>query len=156
MHAKIFQLSRKPIEPDNYVTPGYFENDIFDDADYIGDSVTDPTERKMWIEAMVNTLHPLFSLEDETLVYQGCETLLTKWIGEIKEKASHLNTNNFFDEAARLIRMVQKTHVFSGSKFYIADWCDEAVNPFDLIEYCKKKLKPGERLYIGSIIDYHY
>lgn len=156
MHAKIFQLDTKPICPDCYIDPDYFTDVFIRGCDYICDAVGNPVDRHIFTEAMVNTLHPIFALEEETLVYQGCNSFMEKWIEAIKEKAIHLNESNFFDETARMARIIEETSALSASKFYIEDWNEGAATPYELIQFCQRKLKPGERLYIGSIIDYHY
>lgn len=158
MHSKIFQVSKNPINKEEYATPEMYYNNSQDFADYIGDEVDNPEERKEYIEYLSEVLDDIFDLEGETLVYKGLDKFLSDWVKDIKELANNFNEQNI-SEAPNLWKLksiIERTHLDCYFRFDIHDWADGIADSLkSLIVYAKSQMQPGDRLYVGSIIDYH-
>lgn len=160
MHSKIFQISNRPINKDDYASPESFYESSF--ADYIGDEVDDKEERRDYIESLAKTLEGVFTLnEDYSLTYNGKDALhefLTKWVDYLQGLTANLTADNIFSNVSiDLIRYTcNTTHKDCGFRFYIEDWNYHAGPLKDLVEYAANQLRDGDRIYIGAIVDYHF
>lgn len=157
MHARIFQLSTRPINKNNHLLPAELYENSESFADYIGDRLINK-ERENAIEAMVNTLSEVFDYDGKNLIYKGCDKFMQDWMNDIKNKAKSLDwsSNTFFTDIYRLGRLLHETHRESASRFYIEEWNGWAGPASDLIDFVSKHLKIGDKLYIGAVIDYHF
>lgn len=155
MHSKIFQLGSKPISEENYMQPDYYDASSF--ADYIGTEVTDDA-RKDYIESISRQLNEIFDLDGEALVYKGnIDGFIKNWYADIRQKAEDLDETQVNTIQLHVLKSaIDRTHIDTAYRAYIEEWNGWAGPISDLINYVAKKMKVGDRLYIGSIIDYHY
>ena len=161
MHGKIFQIGRKPIDKEDYASPDMYYDNSSDFADYIGDAV-DEEGRNYHIGWLGNQIKDVFTpVGDGVFAYKGEKALQAfkqEWADEIKKLTDGLTGENLFrDGNLYHIRAITKeTHVGSAYRFDIGEWCDGVAYPFgELFEYAACKLKEGDRIYVGAIIDYH-
>lgn len=155
MHSKIFQISISPIT--NLLTPSaLYDNSEF--ADYIGD-VMEGKERLGCIENLVATLSENFDYDrqSDTLIFKGMGSFLNEWANAIKEKTETITADNIlsWDSISKIGRMASDTHKFLSERFYIEDYNGFAEPAYDLFAFLSN-FEEGTRLYIGSVIDYHY
>lgn len=156
-------MSIRPIEQDDYASPSDFYENSGDFADYIGDEV-EGEERKEDIRHLAEALGDLFTLDEdgETLTYQGdyeMQVFMNEWANAIVRAASAVKGENVLDWQPRYdVRATCKdTHLRTSYRFKIEDWNgDYADEPAELTSYIADKMKQGDKLYIGAIIDYHY
>lgn len=161
-HSRIFQVSIQPIEVDGYATSSDFYENSGDFADYIGDE-QEGDDRKEDIGDLADTLRDLFTLDEdgETLTYKG-ETAMAAfkqaWADRLREEAAKVTAENILEWMPRydVRRTCEETHLRTSYRFYIDGWNDCADSCDDLIEYVADKMKEGDKLYIGAVIDYHY
>ena len=157
MHSRIFQISTRPIE-DDFLTPSSLYDNSSDFADYIGDEL-EGNERLECIEHLAETLSDLFDYDkaDGTLIYKGLGTFLDDWANAIKEQANAINADNILKNLNlyKLESILNRTHRNIYYRFYSEDYNNYAGPASDLIEWLNT-LEKGTRLYIGSVIDYHF
>ena len=160
-HAKIYQISMKPIKRDDYVEPDDFYDNHDSYADWVGDEV-EGKERRECIKYLAKDLREIFDLNGDTLVYKGKTALRAfkqKWADAIKEKAQEITVDNVVRHTPRTtVRdFVNCTHRDSADRFCIKDWSGTFAEPMaELISYIHEYLRKGQRLYIGAVIDFHY
>lgn len=156
MHSKIYQMSLKPIEKDDYVSPGHFYDKVYEFADYIGKAY-DEQARKESILGLSEKLHEIFDLDGEALVYKGMGSFVKDWYSCIQRKANELNADKMdMLKLYHLYRLLERTHIDIYSRFYIEDLSEYAKPLPELINFIKNNMKSGDRLYIGAVIDYHF
>jgi len=163
-HSKIFQISSKRIDNDDYASSSDFYDNSSDFADYIGDEEEDD-DRRECIERLADTLEDLFTLGDdgESLVYKGEDAMkafLAEWADAIRQKAQEVTAATVLDSMRRweLEKLCEETHLRTGYRVHIEEWNGGCAGPMDdLIEWVSDlKMKAGDVIYIGAVIDYHY
>ncbi len=160
MHSSIFQVGIQPIEVDDYVSQENFYDSFDDFADYIGEEWTDDN-RKDEIRWLAGTLSELFDLDEtgEALVYKGgMEAFKEQWAAAIREAAQEVTGDNILELMPRWKTRAacKKTHLCCDYRFSIQD-CSSYPDSLDgLIGYVNGKMKPGDKLYVGAVIDFHY
>ena len=161
MHSRIFQVSTSPILVDERDTPCCFYENSSDYADYIGDAI-EGKERKDDIKSLAETLGDLFDLDKtgRCLVYKGgMDEFKREWAETIRKAAEEVTGDNILESSPRYtVRMIcNETHLSCSYRFKIEGWTSYAAPMDDLIEWIAyKKFKPGKKLYIGAVIDYHF
>ena len=162
MHSKIFQISNKPIDKEDYKSPDTYYDNSGDFADYIGDEI-EGEDRKDALGYLAKLLEGVFrQVHPGVFAYKGADAMAAfkqKWADYIKEFASDLTADNLFcDQRLYMIRKItEETHLGTSYRVDIAHWAEGVAYPFgELFEYAASKLKKGDRIYIGAIIDYHY
>ena len=162
MHSKIFQVSNKPISEDEYASPLRYSDNSSDFADYIGDPYNG-VEREEAIGYLSDLLEDVFEHKGGgEFAYKGQSALTAfkkKWALELLRPAGMLTPDNLFKEQNlfRIRKTTEETHLRSSYRVDIKDWCDGIAYPFgELFEYADSKLKKGDCIYIGAVIDYHF
>lgn len=156
MHSNIIQISRNPIEIDEWVSPFDFYENSSDFADWIGDE-KDDEEREGTILWMSSDFGGIFTLEDDHLVFNGLGEFTKEWYEYIREYVSQLKDGEVDDmKLYKIKKAVERTHLGIYSRFYIENWNGYAAPAEDLIDYLQNRMKKGDRLYIGAVIDYHF
>lgn len=161
-HSRIFQVSIQPIEVDDYATSSDFYDNCSDFAGYIDDE-QEGDDRKEDIGDLADTLKDLFTLDEngETLTYKGEAAMASfkqAWAGRLREEADKVTADNILQWKPRydVRRTCEDTHLRTSYRFYIDGWNGCAGPCDDLIEYVADKMKEGDKLYIGAVIDYHH
>lgn len=156
MHAKIFQIGTNSISEEEYVEPKLFCESSYCFADYVGDIITGQA-REESIKSMVHTLG-VFDYDGTSLVYKGSDQFVKDWSNEIKNKAKSIDwsSSNYNLELHEMSRLLHETHKESTSRFFIEEWNGWAGPASDIIDFVRKHLQIGDKLYIGAVIDYHY
>ena len=156
MHSNIIQISRNPIDIEEWVSPSNFYENSSDFADYIGEEMDDE-EREEVILWMVSDFGGIFTLEDDHLVFNGLGEFTKEWYEYIRECVAQLKDGEVDDmKLYKINKAVERTHLGIHSRFYIENWNGYAAPVEDFIAYLQKQMKVGDRLYIGSVIDYHF
>ena len=161
MHGKIFQISAEPISREDYVSPDDFYENSSNFADYIGEEVK-VYERKNYVGYLAHDLRGVFTaVGRDHLVYLGDDALrkfLQEWADKIKAQAAELTADNILNgmRLTKISLTTKETHRDSDYRVYIDEWNGYAGPLADLIGYAANKLKKGDSIYIGAVIDYHY
>ena len=161
--SRIFQVSIQPIAVDDFAQSSDFYENSGDFADYIGDE-QEGDERKEDVKHLAHTLRYLFTLDEggDTLTYRGekaMEAFKERWATAIGDAAGKVTAANILDWQLRydVKRVCEEAALYTSYRFKIEDWNgDYADTPAELISYVASKMKEGDKLYIGAVIDYHY
>lgn len=140
-----------------------FYDNSSDFADYIGDEL-DGSERREDIGYLADVLSDIFDFDKRSrvLVYKGEKAMKKfkgEWAAAIREKAEVLTADNILDWMARyqVEKLCRKTHLDISYRFSIVDWAEGVDEPMeDLICFVAQKMKKGDKLYVGAVIDYHF
>ena len=163
MHSRIFQVSLQPVKKEDYAVSSDFYDNSSDFADYIGDEI-DGSERRENIGRLAKVLSDIFDFDKRSrvLVYKGEEAMKKfkeAWAAAIREKAEVLTADNIinWDVRYQVEKLCRKTHLDTCYRFCIVDWFDSVAEPMeDLIGFVDQKMKKGDKLYVGAVIDYHF
>lgn len=162
MHSKIFQISNKPISKDEYCSPVDFYENSDDFADYIGDEMEDENEKREYIKGLAQCMEGVFTLNSDcSMTYVSEEKLREfkqKWVDYLRSMVNELTADNILSDHRlyRLRKAAERTHVDRCSRFYINEWNGYAGAMDDFVEFIDHQLKPGDRIYVGAIIDFHW
>lgn len=159
-HGKIYQLATKPISKDDHIKPDMFYDNHDSYADWIGDA-EEGEEREECIRNLVKyDLKGMFELTaDGCLVYLGMDVFLQKWVDAIHEKAQAITVENVtnYTQRAALRDVLAGSHTDSTDRIVISEYSGNFAEPLaDLIAFAKYNMKPGDKLYFGAVIDFHY
>ena len=161
MHSRIYQVSNKPIPKREWATPDDFYENSDDFADYIGDK-QEGDARKEDIRSLAKTMSELFDLDKSgnALVYKGgLEEFCKKWADAIHDAAKEVTAENVIrvDSRYNVRMMCKETHLESSCRFSIVDYQSYAGPMSDLVKWIfYGKMKPGAKVFIGAVIDYHW
>ena len=149
MHSKIIEISETPIEREEYITEGCFCDEEFNHfADYL-QGVKPESEEKIieWIDR-----YGIFERNGRELTLLDVSPFLEKWREKIKERANNID---FSDTLAlyRLRKIIKETHVDASLRFYFGE---EFMTLGELVHWLYNFHKPGDKFYIGGILDYHF
>lgn len=88
----------------------------------------------------------------------GMQVFKNEWANAIVRAASAIKPENILEWQPRydVRRICEDTHLRTSYRFYIWGCNDYAAPCSELIEYIADKMKQGDKLYIGAVIDYHY
>lgn len=156
MHSCIFQVSAEPIKECDYISPCLFYENCGDFADYIGDPITGD-DRLDNIRYIFESFGDMFNVDKDVITFNGLGSFVKEWNEYIRELSSKLDDNEYKDRNIWMIRNACKeTHLEICSRFLIEEWNGWAGPASDLIGFLQYRVKPGDKLYIGAVIDYHF
>ena len=161
MHAKVYQITRQRVDEDNILNENTLEQGESTDYDYC--SEISEEERTESINTLVNNILPkgMFTLvgSDELVFNGGTTEWIHNWVNAIHEKSEDVNVGNVTNwiGAAYQLKKVINNPLGTDSHFYRSEtttqpYGEESAELMRMV--CK--LRIGERLYIGGIIDYHF
>ena len=161
MHAKVYQITKRRVDKENYLNENTLTQGDSSDYDYC--SEISEEERAESIDTLVNQILPkgMFTLigSDELVFNGGTPEWTQQWVINIHEKARDVtakNVTNWIGAAYQLQKVVNNP-LATDSHFYLSEdntqtYGEESAELMRMV--CK--LRIGERLYIGGIIDYHF
>lgn len=156
MNNSIFQLSEKPFNDNDLISPEHFYDSSYDFASYIGDEY-EGKERTDEIKLIASEFNEILAIDGEVLIYKGLGNFTKEWAEKIQEIASSLTGGNILKDSNlyRMKSIIKKTHHDIDSRFYIEDWNNCAGDCADFINWLST-LEVGTRIYVGSVINYHF
>lgn len=160
-HYHVFQISTKPLDKDDYITPDDYEEECYNDwRDYMDDKLT-PEEQMEAIEENDPVFSRFFERKGRVLIFKGCEEFIKDWIKEAQEMAAKLTPTDdlsFWD----LKKICQQTHLRTWDRYAWTDWVNSYPSAYDpdafgdFILTLFKNVKPGAKLYIGGVVSFHF
>ena len=161
MHAKVYQITKRRVDKENYLNENTLTQGDSSDYDYC--SEISEEERAESINTLVNQILPkgMFTLigSDELVFNGGTPEWLQQWVDTIHKKSEEVNVMNVthWIGAAYQLQKAINNPLVTDSHFYLSEdntqtYGEESAELMRMV--CK--LKIGERLYIGGIIDYHF
>lgn len=161
MHSKIFQITEHRVPKDKWLNEDTLAQGDNTDYDYCGEITGQ--ERKESIAYLVNDILPkgMFTLaEDDTLIYKGgAEQWKRDYIDLIHRKADDISTDNLTDWIGPVYKLEKalKNPLDTAYRFYMDEdgWQTYAEQSYEFMcMVCR--LKEGDTLHIGGVIDYHF
>ncbi len=160
-YYKIFQISTQPISEEDYIHPSDYEEECYNDwRDYMDDELT-PEEQIKEIEANDPIFERFFERHGRELTFKGCDDFINEWIKAAQDAAAKLNPSeslSFWD----LQKICQQSHCRNWDRYVWTDWTcgypnDNGPDPLgDFVLTLFKNLKPGDKLYIGGVVSFHF
>ena len=161
-HSNIYQISRKPIDEDDYKTSSEYYDNSSDFADYIGDELKGERRDKA-ISELAELIKDVFEyIGDGVFVYRGKRSMqyfMQDWADEIRHLTEELTGDNITKNQRlfHISQVTEETHLCSDYRVDLVEWCNGVANPLgELFEFADYKLRKGCKLYVGAVIDYHY
>ena len=158
-HGKIYQLATKPIEENKAITPEEFYDNHDAYADWVGDEM-EGADREECIGYLADTMKDLLTpVGGGVFAYKGMGEYLQGWVDAIHEKAQAITVENVMNYSPRaaLKDIVNGTQKDSVDRFVIEEYSGRFAEPMaELVSFLNYQMKPGDLLYVGAIIDFHY
>ena len=162
MHSLIFQISDRPIEADAHINIGLVEAGETVSIDYC--MKIEPNERKTAIFAFFERTFPqgMFTInpDEETVTYQGgFNEWNSGYVRSLIDKAKAVTEANVFKYAGAAYRLQQAiVNPLDSSVLFVTDFADgtATVERSRSLMRLISELQIGAKLYIGTILDYHY
>ena len=159
MHSRIFQITTSPIPESDYLSDDYYWDHWF--VGSIADYVSGDNDREEDITHLRDRLQDLktaiFNKDNSFLISPNgkneyFKSAYSKFIEAVK-KASDISLETFSSgvECGPLLYDIKTNYC---DKFY---WyvCTEDFDTIPLDEFMRS-VEPGEKYYIGGVLDYHY
>ena len=161
MHAKVYQITKRRVDKENYLNENTLTQGDSSDYDYC--SEISEEERAESIDTLVNQILPkgMFTLigSDELVFMGGTPEWIHQWVETIHKKSEEVNVMNVthWIGAAYQLQKVINNPLETDSHFYLSEDTTQTYGePSAELMRMVCRLKIGERLYIGGIIDYHF
>ena len=161
MHAKVYQITKRRVGKENYLNENTLTQGDSSDYDYC--SEISEEERAESIDTLVNNILPkgMFTLigSDELVFNGGTPDWIHKWVDAIHKKSDEVTADNVthWIGAAYQLQKVINNPLGTDSHFYLSESTTQTFGePSAELMRMVCKLRKGERLYIGGIIDYHF
>lgn len=160
MHANIYQISKSEVDKDCYLdeTTLYCGDGNF--IDYCSD--IEECDREAEICKLVGTFLPegMFTMVGGNAIRYngGIDAFLEKWIENIRKAVGKMTKDTITESYERYrLRMAIDNPLNSDTLFYLDDdgTSGYAKRPGDFFDMLKD-MEPGDLLYVGGIVDYHY
>lgn len=161
MHSYIYQITTEKQEKDCFITP-YTVNDNPDHFDYT-DELDSEKEIDSAIKNLANILpKTMFECNGREITYKGYDPkVIEEWQESMKEAIDCCSPKAFnatkFSPSMYLYRI--KTAVYElidSSSLFVTDDSLSTIKNTEFILDCISLLSPGDKLYVGGVLDYHF
>jgi len=160
-NAEVYQITKRRVDKENYLNENTLTQGDSSDYDYC--SEISEEERVESIDTLVNQILPkgMFTLvgSDELVFNGGNYEWIHKWVDAIHKKSDEVTAENVthWIGAAYQLQKVINNPLGTDSHFYLSESTTQTfAEPSAELMRMVCKLRKGERLYIGGIIDYHF
>lgn len=162
MHSVIYQISDQPITRDEFIGIDHIEGGDMTSFDYAYENIEE--ERKEYIRDLVERILPkgMFTLgeDGETLIFQGGFTEWRKsYLDIIRDKVEEIDEENIMKWVGPTYQLQKAIlNPLDTDALFITDFA----NGYGLAERSRElmtmigNLQTGERLYIGTVVGYHF
>lgn len=152
MHSKIYQITATKLGRDDYAELIHFDYDDFSFfADYIDDVEKD--DEKEYLEAFDILFEGIFSRKGRTITLLDTSAFIEEWRGAIRKCADNIDFTDWHS-LFQLRELAKRTHKECNTMLYT----DYAGFEYfgDFVQRLYAAHKPGDKFYIGGILDYHW
>lgn len=152
MHSKIYQITTEKLKRSEYVDEYDFDPNAFMSfADYV--SNIDEDEEKELLESFDRLFEGIFSRKGRTVTLLDTSGFIEEWRNAIKKCADNLDFTDWHS-LFHLNEITKRTHNECNTMLY-TDYA--GVEYFgDFVQRLYAAHKPGDKFYIGGILDYHW
>jgi len=152
MHSKIYQITTKKLKRSEYVDEYDFEPNAFMSfADYVAN--IDEEEEEELLESFDRLFEGIFSRNGRTVTLLDTSEFIEEWRKAIKKCADNLDFTDWHS-LFQLNEITKRTHCEYNTMLYT----DYAGFEYfgDFVQRLYAAHKPGDKFYIGGILDYHW
>lgn len=147
-HCLIVQLSREPIDKEDFIEPYTFDDD--DDIRYVADYVCERDNYKESVEWFIEQLGDAveYNEEDNSFTVIDRESFFKEDFKEFRAITEDFTLHDFCD-SSWMNKIQHLARPWFGTYIYLDNY-SQHINEF-MRYYCD----PGDKYYIGGICDYH-
>ncbi len=161
-HYKIFQVSPVQIEDEDYITADELQDDMVDGmytefTDYI-DEELDSEKVLDALQSLEELLGDIFYIEGRILTFKGADEFVDKWVAEMKGQLENVTPEDSLS-FWKLHKMTTQTHLMVWDRFMWTDEDGTKSYPNELGDFiltCRNYLEPGDKMYVGGIVGFHF
>ena len=152
MHSKIYQISEKKLERDDYAKAVNFD---FDEVSFFADYVDDVErdDEKELLENFDTLFEGIFSRKGRTITLLDTSAFIEEWRSAIKKLADNMDFTNS-RQLFRMREITKRTHKDYSAMLFTDYGGFEYFG--DFVQRLYAAHKPGDKFYIGGILDYHW
>ncbi len=151
MHSRIFEITSEPINSEDYLTSSMLDPEQYSGfADYIDDEV----DAENSIEWFATCMSGIFDCDGRRVKLRDISGFIDLWKADVRDKAGKFDPNGDRMSSYYLRKALNKTH--EGIEFRFFDQDRGLMSARQLIENVLLYHKPGDKFYIGGILDYHF
>lgn len=155
MYGRIYQLSQKPLNANDFIEDSSFYPEQTEFADWLDDV----DENELDVEYADMELFGMFERKEDCLVYLGDNGIKERWMKRVKEAFNSLTDISNGMQRQRLKDAV--AYPFTQDRYVIEGWsssnhCYTVEPSSEFFEFCVKNLKKGDKLYLGGVVKFHY
>lgn len=152
MHSKIYQITAMKLGRDEYAKAVHFDYDeISFFADYVDEVERD--EEKGLLESFDTLFEGIFSRKGRTITLLDTSKFIEEWRSAIKKCADNIDFTNSYS-LFQLKELTKRTHGEYNTMLYTDYSGFEYFG--DFVQRLYACHKPGDKFYIGGILDYHW
>lgn len=158
MHARIYQISLENKCQDDWITEFSITES---DMGYLGIDYASPsTSREKdleWLKECLPTDMFLMEGNEITILNDGTETL-TNVFERIKEYVNGIDIDEYVNDMTFFeyrIKAKSRDILDISHLFFTDGWSDYPTYSTEFVRYCHT-LKPGTKIYVNGILDYHF
>lgn len=163
MHSRIYQISEKPIDKDDYVTEDdYYESFCGSHADYV-DSNTDRNEDIEWVIGCLGDSVSYDEKEQSFTIVNKAKYFEKSFnaFKELLEKLENTTLEEFSGVAGIDTQRTFESNMYMLKTTYedeYAFYIDDRGEYFGIasLDYFMRRVETGKKFYIGATIDYHF
>ncbi len=157
MHSRIFQVSRRPIDKQDYIDESrYYEGFVGSIADYV-DSMSDEAIAEA-IESLKWVLGDAVEFKDRSFTvvdkYKFFAPIFANWLKQCRELHDVMDLESFSDDSMSL-KMFGFSQSYNDKYDYYMDDNGEWAGNQTLMDFMRYA-KEGDTFYLGNVIDYHF
>lgn len=150
MHSRIFQVSKSPVEKQDYYRDyRYFDDFVGSVADY----VSDDTDRDEDIEWLAEYLSGVAEIEGDKITFKNIDAFFSKRYQQFCEAVIDLGTVSYQDFRSGISYKAWRLQNTIEDKFGF--YMDSEKYGLEPIDSFLRSVENGDVYYIGATIDYH-
>lgn len=148
MHNNIYQLSKKPLDADDFIHDYQFEDSDIPFADGIEDWDEDELDKAYATFPLMG----IFERHEDCLTYLGEGDIRKRWVEYASE--DKIDEQNIANSTLRFRYTQRIEQPFTLDRFCIED--DAPITSGDFLSYVLRNLKKGDKLYLGEVVNFHW
>lgn len=152
-HSRIFQITEKKIDEDQYINEDFDPQQWDDFADFI-EEIGNPQKSLEWFD---DVFEGIFTRNGRELTLLDITDFMEDWLCEIK-RTTDISVDGMREWRFRynLSSLLRHTHRNIDFHFVLDEDGLEIDNAGGFINNLYSSYKPGNKFYIGGILDYHF
>lgn len=158
MHSRIFQITRKPLVEDDYVTESLFHDEIFN---HVADAVSEETNREEdinWLIGFLKDKPCTFNPAEKSIIFHPGfkEAYFKSDYEKFKNLTANMTLENFSTDGVESLDLYRIIKCINDKfSFYTVD-DDYEVQTLDEFVRTVVKEDSKSKYFLGGTLDYHF